>query len=610
MRFHIMSIRTRLIYLTLGLLIPLMLAGFFNLWEFRNAARRQLDESLRQQAGLAATAFEQRIGAFRQTLEAVSILSENNESRLALQDYLDSVVKTRPNWLDIQIVNAAGETVIRQTKKNPRLPAESVQSLIREAARENGLVISTEQFGAENLSLITLARPIAHGSFVLARIDGASVSDVFKHLRFPQDTIIAVFDKNNRLLYRSRVSPEQMALDVSEAPLLSALNERREGTIEVESPYDKISRVYGLARVAATDSAVLVGVPSAKLYGPARVQFIRHVLIGLFVSILGVVSAYAIALSITKPMRELTRAAAQFGAGDMSARVDLADDGTMGRLGATFNEMATQISKREDELKELDRLKSDFVSSVSHELRTPLTTIKTFARVLQSDRLSAEDRAEYLETISVECDRQIEFVQTLLDLSRLESGAYKVSLKKLDAARVLTECVENLKGTAKTRDVDLSLRQPKNSLPPVCSDEGALRRMMTGMIENAIKYSPGGSEVVISASERGKMLAIAISDSGCGIAEKDLPHIFEKFYRGRPLATDETSPNSAGRSDLGDSEPHDEFPGVGLGLYLVHSLAIQVGAEIEVESGAALHGSGTIFTLFLPTSCPMPKEVV
>lgn len=601
MRFHITSIRTRLVFLTLGLLLPLLLAGFFNLWEFRNTARKQLDESLRQQAGLAATAFEQRIGAFRQTLEAVSILADNNESRFALQEYLDSIVKTRANWLDIQIVNGAGETVSAQSKKDSKLSPISVQPLVQEAVRENAFVISTEQFGGESLSLITLARPIANGNFVLARIDGASVSDVFRHLKFPEDHIIAVFDRNNRLLYRSRVSPEQMSLDVSQTPLLTALNERREGTIEVESPYDNISRVYGLARVETTDSVVLVGVPSARLYGPARSQFIRQLLLGLFLSLVGVAAAYAIALSITRPMRKLTRAAEQFGAGDMSARPDLADGGSIGQLGATFNEMAQQISKRENEFKELDRLKSDFVSNVSHELRTPLTTIKTLARVLQSDRLSAENRAEYLETISIECDRQINFVQGLLDLSRIESGAYKVSLVEVDVVKVLIDSVETQKGPAEIRNLKLSLSYPLSPLPLVFSDEEALRRIVSGVIDNAIKYSPAGSEIMIAASHQGDQIAIEISDAGCGIAAQDLPHIFEKFYRGRPVGNDDP-PFGENGSDGCDSGTYNEVPGVGLGLYLVQSLVKQIGAKIEVESPPAGKASGSKFTILLPAA--------
>jgi signal transduction histidine kinase len=596
MRFQIIPIHTRLIYLTLGLLFPMLLAGFFNLWEFRNNAREQLDESLRQQAGLAATAFEQRIVAFRQTLEAVSILAENNESRYALQDYLDSIVKTRPNWVDVQIVNSGGEVVLAQSKKNSQLSPISIQPLIQEAARENAFVIATEQFGGDNLSLLTLARPIADGNFVLARIDGASVSDVFEHLKFREDNIIAVFDRNNRLLYRSRVSPEQMALDVSEAPLLAALNERREGTIEVESPYDNIARVYGLARVEATNSTVLVGVPSAKLYEPARLQFLRQLVFGLFFLILGIAAAYAIAVSITRPMGVLTEAAKRFGAGDMSARAGLEDQGAIGQLGATFDEMAEQISEREDELKELDRLKSEFVSSVSHELRTPLTTIKTLARVLQSDRLSPEERAEYLDTIAVECDRQIDFVQDLLDLSRIEAGAYRVSLGETDVIEVLIDCLKNQERTAKTRNLKLSLTNPLGPLPLAFSDEGALRRIVSGIIDNAIKYSSEGGEIMLTARMQGGRIAVGISDSGCGIAAEDLPHIFDKFYRGKPAR------GGDGVQNGDDSISFNEASGVGLGLYLVHTLVEQIYADIEVKSPNPGEDSGTTFTLFLPVA--------
>jgi hypothetical protein len=313
MRFQSLSIRARLLCLTLGLLIPLVLAGFFNLWGFWKASRAQLDESLNSQAELAATAFEQRITAYRQTLETISILAGNNESRFALQDYLDSIVKTRPNWLDVQILNADGEIILSQSKKTSNLSAISAKALEREAAQENSFVISTEQTAGENLRILSLALPIKGGNFVVAKIDGASVSDVFKNLQFPEDNIIAVFDKNNRLLYRSRVSPEQMSIDVGETPLLAALNEKLEGAIEIESPYDKIRRVYGLARVEAVNSTVIVGVPSAKLYEPARAQFVRQMLFGLLVAVLAVAAAYWLARSITRPLQILTGAAIRRG---------------------------------------------------------------------------------------------------------------------------------------------------------------------------------------------------------------------------------------------------------------------------------------------------------
>ena len=600
MRFQFFSIRARLLYLTLGLLIPLLAAGLFSLWELRNSSRSQLDESLRQQADLAAAAFEQRILAYKQTLEAISILTTNTESRSVLQDYLDSVVGTRPNWLDIQIVNAEGEIVLTQSKKNSNLSPFSYQALIQESARENAFVISTEQFGNENLSLLTVVSPLADGNFVLARIKGSSVSEVFKPLNFPEDNIIAIFDKNNRLLYRSRVSPEQMALDVSGTPLLTALNDRQEGTIEVESPYDKIARVYGLARIEAINSAVVVGVPSAKLYETARNQFIRQLLLGILFLLTGIAAAYGIARSITRPMNVLTGAARRFGAGDMAARAEIDKDGAIGELSMTFNQMAEQIAERENELKALDRLKSDFVSSVSHELRTPLTTIKTLARVLQSDKVSNEDRTEYLETIAVECDRQIDLVRNLLDLSRIESGSYKVSLDKTDVGAVLFNCVEAHQSAARSRGVKLSLLSAQQDLPPALSDANALSRILSDIIDNSIKYSSEGGEIVVSVRMTNDHIAIDVADDGCGIAKQDLPHIFEKFYRGRPVDNDSSGGDKDIEFEEADDVTFNEAPGVGLGLYLVQSLAMQIDADIRVESPAPGQSLGTKFTISLP----------
>jgi signal transduction histidine kinase len=284
----------------------------------------------------------------------------------------------------------------------------------------------------------------------------------------------------------------------------------------------------------------------------------------------------------------------------MAARADVDEYSAVGELSSTFNQMAGQISDREDELKALDRLKSEFVSSVSHELRTPLTTIKTLARVLQSDKVSTEDRSEYLETIAAECDRQIELVRNLLDLSRIESGSYRVSLAETDVSLVLSDCVAAQQGAARTRSLNLSLESPPESLPLALSDADALSRILSDVIGNAIKYSSEGGEVVVSARQTDGRIAIEIVDHGCGIAEQDLPHIFEKFYRGRPVGKATSNANEFVEGEEADNVPFNEAPGVGLGLYLVQSLAIQIDAAMKVESPAPGRTMGTKFTILVP----------
>ncbi len=597
-----MTIRARLVWLTLGLIVPLVLAGFFNLWNFRQANRAQLDELLEQQAKLAARAFEQRIMSHRQTLETISFLLNSGEDTFTLQDYLDSIVKTRPNWLDVQIVNASGEVILSQRNKPPNLSPDFTKQIKEEAERENSFVVSTEVTADKKLSVLSLALPIANRNFVVARINGASVTEVFEKLNLPEDSLIAVFDKNNRLLYRNHGLSEQMSLDAGGTPLFNALNEKREGAIEVKSPYDGIERVYGLARVEAANSTVAVGIPSAKLYEPAWRQFVRQTLFSLLMTILAMAAAFLMARNISRPMRRLTGAARRFGAGDLTARAEIGGGGSITELGTTFNQMAQEIEQREEELKALDRLKSEFVSSVSHELRTPLTTIKTLTRVLQSDKISAAERAEFLETIAVECDRQIDFVQNLLDLSRIESGAYKISLAPIDVVKILWEIIETHQRAAIARKLSLKFTSPPNDLPFALTDAGALRQIVSSLVENAIKYTPEGGAVTIAASRKNGRIAIEISDDGCGIAAEDLPRIFEKFYRGRPLESPNKTETGGEFPDEDECAAVSETVGVGLGLYLVHNLVEQIGGEIIAESPVAKNGRGSKFTVFLPVS--------
>lgn len=234
---------------------------------------------------------------------------------------------------------------------------------------------------------------------------------------------------------------------------------------------------------------------------------------------------------------------------------------------------------------ELDQLKSEFVSSVSHELKTPLTTIKILAHLLQQSGLKYEEKVDYLKTIAMECDRQIDFVGNLLDLSRIESGGYKLRKAPVDVSELIASCAELERHRVESVGLKVSTDVPVG-LPPAKGDFEALRRVLRGLIDNASKYTPGGGQIVMSARLSGDQLAISIKDNGQGISAADMPHVFEKFYRAHPenLEPDESVPGTAA-------------PGVGLGLYLARHIVNQLEGEVTVESK---QGLGTTFTVLLP----------
>ena len=328
----------------------------------------------------------------------------------------------------------------------------------------------------------------------------------------------------------------------------------------------------------------------------ARENLITFVLAGLAAGLCAGATAILIAQNIGGRLRLLDQAAQKIGEGDFTGRLpELTETGAdeITALEKSFNRMAERLVERRNRFTELDTLKSDFVSSVSHELRTPLTTIKALTRLLMRGELPEEKRREYLETISVECDRQIDLVLNLLDLSRIEGGVFRVSMERVNVAEVIRSCVKAETSAAEKRRHKLEI-EPFRDVPTVCADPKALRRVVSNLIENSIKYTPDGGLITLFARREGDFVCISVRDNGRGIPPEDLPVLFDKFHRGRP------APHSAAmRNATEDAEflEDADVSGVGLGLYLGKNVMERMGGRIRVET---VVGRGSTFTLHLP----------
>jgi signal transduction histidine kinase len=228
-------------------------------------------------------------------------------------------------------------------------------------------------------------------------------------------------------------------------------------------------------------------------------------------------------------------------------------------------------------------VKDEFLAAVSHELRTPLTTIKTLTRVLLKKNPSEVERREYLEDIASECDRQIDLVHNLLDLSRVKVGGVEIRSGRVDVGEALRACEKLVRAEAAGRGQQLFIELPAD-VPPARADHSALRRALSAVAENAIKYTPDGGRVTLRAraDEGGSRVAVEVEDTGQGIRAEDLPRVFDRFYRGR-----------AGAGDADEQE----VPGIGLGLYLARVLVEGMGGSIEASSRV---GRGSTFTVRLP----------
>jgi two-component system NtrC family sensor kinase len=251
--------------------------------------------------------------------------------------------------------------------------------------------------------------------------------------------------------------------------------------------------------------------------------------------------------------------------------------------GRIFNAMRTPIEgvgqavvlNDITHLKELDRIKSEFVTTVSHDLRSPLTAILGYVELIERAGQVNEQQRDFIERVQISVQQITNLVTDLLDLGRIESGVD--STRESTPIAVLARyAAEGLRGTAETKGVELTLNLPEG-LPLINGDPIRLRQMIGNLVENAIKYTPEGGQVSVIAEAEDGQVILQIADSGPGIPPADQPYLFDKFFRG---------------SNVGDGTP-----GTGLGLSIVKSIVDHHDGRIWVDSTL---NEGTTFTVVLP----------
>jgi signal transduction histidine kinase len=579
----------------MGGVLPLLIVGLAVLWIVWTEKRNQLNESLEQQAELVGVVFDRWLDAQYQPLRTIaSYPPDHLNDPSALKGNLEAATIRRPHWIDLRVLDSAGKVVAIEPSGAGNLPSGLGERLLNEAKR-GASEIETDWTRGEGHYLLAVEAPMEGGA-VIARIEGSALKDALHGITLPERAVVTLLDQNNRIIYRSQTAESSLGLDLSGMNQLSALNQRNNAVVVTKSSVDDVERVYGLSRVGNTGYVVMVGVQSAVLYASAWRQLMSYTVIGLIVVLCTVTAALLIARSIARPVRLLGFAAEEFGGGNFSARAPTEGEDEISRLGMNFNAMAQRLQKRQERFTELDRLKSEFVSTVSHELRTPLTTIKALTRLLMRDGLDEAKRREYIETISVECDRQIDLVLNLLDISRIEGGVLRVTHERVDVLEVISSVVKSETRSAEKRRHNLRF-DSNLEVPPVCADAKELRRVLSNIVENAVKYTADGGRIVLSASQHDGQVAISVADNGRGIPPEDLPILFDKFHRGRPARHSEAMRNATTDDELLEDA---DVSGVGLGLYLARNVMEQMGGRITVESQV---GRGSTFELHLPVWC-------
>ncbi len=247
------------------------------------------------------------------------------------------------------------------------------------------------------------------------------------------------------------------------------------------------------------------------------------------------------------------------------------NDGTMAGIVMVFRDVSQQ--------REINRMKSDFISSVSHELRTPLTSIKAYAETMLHDRNMAEEtKREFLQVINEESDRLTNLINGILEISRIESGTIEIVRTRVNVTSVVNRAVADLEYLAGKKNIRLET-DIAGHLPELLGDENKILSMVSNLVNNAIKFTPESGRVTVSSHLNNNELLIKITDNGMGIPKEDLPKIFGRFYRVH--------------------RPGTQIQGTGLGLAIVKEIVIRHDGRIEVESDI---DKGSTFAVYLPVA--------
>jgi heavy metal sensor kinase len=284
--------------------------------------------------------------------------------------------------------------------------------------------------------------------------------------------------------------------------------------------------------------------------------------------ILAALGGWLMARRALSGVREVTRTAIAISDGAMEKRVPLTGRGDeIDRLSQTFNNMLERIQSLISEIKQV-------TDNIAHDLKSPVTRIRGLAEVTITTGRSLDEYQIMAASTIEECDRLLGMINTMLEISEFEAGVATLNITNVDISALIEEACDLFQPLAEDKGLVINTKVPSHCF--LAGDKSKLQRVITNLLDNAIKYTPSGGTITVSVDEGEQGVIISFRDTGIGIAADDIPRIFDRFYR----------------ADKSRSEP-----GTGLGLSLVSAIVQAHKGEIQVSSSP---GAATTFTVVLP----------
>ncbi len=299
----------------------------------------------------------------------------------------------------------------------------------------------------------------------------------------------------------------------------------------------------------------------------------------IFAGGIAIALGYFLSATLTDRIALLNRAATDIAAGNLTTRLDVQGRDEVAQLSHTFNQMAAQLETAAQKQAEMDRMRRDLIAWVGHDLRTPLASVRAILEALGDGMVDDPDTAaRYVQTAQRDIRSLSALIDDLFEMAKLDAGGITLEKVTLPIGDLISDTMESFSELARQRGVTLT-----GSLAPqtgvVTADVQKLGRVLANLLSNALRYTPEGGTVTVTAHPIGDTVQVEIRDTGAGIPPDDLPRVFEQFYRG-----DKARSRASGG-------------GAGLGLAIAKRIVEAHGGTISVESKV---GQGTRFYFTVP----------
>ena len=294
----------------------------------------------------------------------------------------------------------------------------------------------------------------------------------------------------------------------------------------------------------------------------------------LLTLVVGTLISLFLARGQIRPLREIDNAVRGFTKGDLTRRVELHCGGELEDLGNSINRMAGELSQLEDS-------RRNFVAAVSHELRSPLTCMRGYVDAMLDGTIEHEDIPKYLQIVRDETNRLTDLVRDLLDMSRFESGKFPLQIAPFDANEMIRRILINFEPRIEEKHIDVQV-EFEGEHCFVSGDANRVNQVVSNLVDNALKFMSDSGTLTVKTQLVDRQVVFTVQNDGEVIAERDLPHIFERFYKA--------------------DKAHTSGMGTGLGLAICKMIIQEHGSEIHVHS----RPGDTAFDFALP-ACPAPE---